>query len=112
MGAAVLWIIAIVCITASAETYYVNPSSSNTTCPEEGVPCYTLSQYASKPNDYFASNTSLILLPGNHSLDSELRINNITFLSVSLVSSNQSSIKIDTIYNHVHKHILTALTYS
>ena len=86
MGAAVLWIIARVCITASAETYYVNPSSSNTTCPEEGVPCYTLSQYASKPNDYFASNTSLILLPANHSLDSELRINNITFLSVSVAN--------------------------
>ena len=90
MGAAVLWIIARVCITASAETYYVNPSSSNTTCPEEGVPCYTLSQYASKPNDYFASNTSLILLPGNHSLDLELRINNITFLSVSV--ANETSL--------------------
>ena len=91
MGAAVLWIIARVCITASAETYYVNPSSSNTTCPEEGVPCYTLSQYASKPNDYFASNTSLILLPGNHSLDSELRINNITFLSVSVANETSPS---------------------
>ena len=86
MGAAVLWIIAIVCITASAETYYVKPTSSNTTCPEEGVPCFTFSHYASKPNGYFASNTSLILLPGNHSLDSELRINNITFLSVSVAN--------------------------
>lgn len=65
----------------STETYYTTPSLS-IPCPEEGVPCLTLSQYAAKPNSYFASNTTLIILPGNHSLDSELRITNITCLNL------------------------------
>ena len=80
----------IVCVTVmfmmlssltAAEIYYVTPIP-NTLCPEEGVPCFTLSEYATKPSDYFASNTTLILLPGNHSLDSVLWITNITSLSI------------------------------
>ena len=72
-------------VNTSAETYYVKPST-NTPCPEEDVPCFTLSQYANKSltSSYFASNTTLIILPGNHSLDLELSICNNTFLSVVL----------------------------
>ena len=71
----------ILLVVASAETYYITPSS-HTPCLEEGVPCFTLSQYATKPSTYFASSTTLILLPGNHILDLELSIGIITFLSV------------------------------
>ena len=60
-----------------SKTYYVAPSIP---CPEDVVPCFTLSQYAAKPNNYFASNSTLFLLPGNHSLDSELMMSNITSL--------------------------------
>ena len=63
----------------AAKTYYVIPTSSSP-CPKGGLPCFTLSQYASKTNAYFASNTSLVLLPGNHSLDSKLWINSISYL--------------------------------
>ena len=66
----------------STEPYYVTPSTS-VPCPVEGIDCYTLAQYASKPNDYFISNTSLIFLPGNHNLDSELVIGNITYLNIT-----------------------------
>ena len=72
-----------------AETYYVTPSS-NTPCPEDDVPCFTLSQYATKPSNFFASNTTLILLPENHSLDLEFSIWNITFLSVETSHSDTS----------------------
>ena len=76
-------------VLTTAETYYVTPSSS-IPCPEEGVPCFTLSQYATKPSDYFASNTTLILSPGNHSLDSKLSIRNITFLFIETSHSDTS----------------------
>ena len=81
-------------VVVSAKTYYVTPSS-NTTCPEgKGVPCFTLSQYATKPSNYFASNTTLILLPGNHSLDLEISIRNIKFLSVELNTTSHSDTSI------------------
>ena len=62
--------------------YYVIPTP-NTTCPEEGVLCFTLTQYASKPNDFFAPNITFSFLPGNHTLDLELRIQNITTLKLT-----------------------------
>ena len=62
--------------------YYVIPTP-NTTCPEEGLLCFTLTQYASKPNDFFAPNITFSFLPGNHTLDLELRIQNITTLKLT-----------------------------
>lgn len=56
----------------SGETYYAAPTTG-TLCPEDGVPCFNLSEYSAKPDNYFASNSTLILLPGNHSLDSWIR---------------------------------------
>ena len=77
----------IMCLPASAETYYVTPKSS-TPCPEEGVSCLTLSQYAL---EYFASNTTLILLPGNHSLDSDFHFTNMTYLAIVSESSVENT---------------------
>ena len=76
-------------VLTTAETYYITPSSS-TPRPGEGVPCFTLSQYATKPSNYFTSNTTLILLPGNHSLDSKLSIRNITSLFIETTHSDTS----------------------
>ena len=76
-------------VLTTAETYYITPSSS-IPCPEEGVPCFTLSQYATKPSDYFASNATLILSPGNHSLDSKLSIRSISSLSVDSNTTSHS----------------------
>ena len=72
-----------------AEKYYVKPTLG-ASCPQEGVPCMTLSQYVAKPSSYFASNTSLIMLPGNHSLNNAtLSIANITSLEIVNMSSSQ-----------------------
>ena len=57
-----------------AETFYVKPTLS-TSCPE--TPCMTLTQYAAQARPFFPPNTSLMLLPGNHSLSSALVITNI-----------------------------------
>ena len=48
---------------ATAEQFYVVPSSS-TSCPKE--PCYTLTDLIQNSSQYFASDTVIILLAGNH----------------------------------------------
>ena len=72
-----------------ADTYYATPSSS-IPCPEEDGPCFTLSQYATKPSNYFASTTTLILLPGNHSLNANLRISSINYLNITPIEAFSS----------------------
>ena len=49
--------------TATAEQFYVVPSDS-TSCPRK--PCYTLTDIVQNSSRYFASNTVIIFLPGNH----------------------------------------------
>ena len=47
----------------TAEQFYVAPSGS-THCPSE--PCYTVTDVVLNPSRYFASNTVITFLPGNH----------------------------------------------
>ena len=49
--------------TATAEQFYVVPSH-NKSCPRD--PCYTLTDVAQNSSRYFASNTVIIFLAGNH----------------------------------------------
>ena len=86
----------------AAETYYVTPLSKNSSY-EENVPCFTLSQYAMKTSSYFASNSTLILLPGNHSLDLELSIQNITFLSIVQYSFISETVYISDTFITCHQ---------
>ena len=60
-----------VCFTQS--TYYIKPTP-DTPCPAE--PCLTLSEYAQ--GHFLTSNTTLIFLPGNHSLDRDIAVTNVT----------------------------------
>ena len=76
---------------SSAETYYVTPAV-HIPCPEEALPCFTLSEYATKPNNYFASNSTIILLPGDHSLGSKLMIKSIRYLGIQESSHSDTSI--------------------
>ena len=72
-------------------TYYSTPTP-DVPCPAE--PCHTLSEYAKQPSQYFASNTTLVFLPGDHTLTTTVLLenfNNLTILggfsSLLLVSS-------------------------
>ena len=56
-------------------TYYVKPTS-DTPCPAH--PCLTLSEYAQQPYPYGTSNTTLLLLPGDHTLTVNFTVENIT----------------------------------
>ena len=48
---------------------YVTPKEEST-CPLSAQPCYTLSQISDNPARYFASNTTVVLLPGTHTINS------------------------------------------
>ena len=51
--------------------YYITPSPSDP-CLEK--PCLTLSQFATNTSKYLDSNTTMIFLPGNHNLDTNLTV--------------------------------------
>ena len=60
------------------KVYYVTPSADDpcSTAVDLHPQCITLSQFAAKPSNYLGSNTTLILLPGTHMLNSVLNVYN------------------------------------
>lgn len=60
------------------EILYITPSTN--ICPTE--PCLTLSQFAIGANTTVKSNTTLLFLPGYHSLCSELTVSNVKVFSM------------------------------
>ena len=63
-------------------TLHVRPTSTNTSCPTH--PCYTLSEYAKDPGQYFnETNLTLQFLPGTHRLNVNLTITNIHQLEIT-----------------------------
>ena len=76
----VLWLYYVVIMSACSaqSTYYVKPTP-DTVCPT--MPCLTLSLCVEWANDHlFPSNTTLVFLPGDHSLESNLSIVNASKL--------------------------------
>ena len=76
--------------TTTAEQFYVI-SSSSTSCPRELEPCHTLTDMVQNPSQYFASNTVITLLPGDHQTNIS---RNLTVLikdvrNVSLIGSQR-----------------------
>ena len=76
--------------TTTAEQLYVI-SSNSTSCPRE--PCHTLTDMVQNPSQYFASNTVITLLPGDHQTNIS---RNLTVLikdvrNVSLIGSDSSN---------------------
>ena len=67
-------------------TYYVTPTP-DTPCQED--PCHTLSEYVSKAEQYFTSNATMVLLPGEHGLQENVTVRNIGRLA--FISNSSSS---------------------
>jgi len=57
----------------SARVIYVTPEKEHS-CPRNTQLCYTLSHIAENPMKYFSSNTKIIFLPGNHTIDTNRSI--------------------------------------
>ena len=59
---------------------YVKPTP-HAPCPAD--PCLTLSQYAQQPHHYLTSNTTLLLLPGDHILSVNFRVENVSDIEIN-----------------------------
>jgi len=77
---AALPVFSILAITCSGHTtHYIKPTP-DTTCPAE--PCLTLSEYAQQPHNYLTSNTTLLLLPGDHVLSVNFEVENVRAVEI------------------------------
>ena len=86
-------------------TYHIKPTS-DTPCPIE--PCLTLSEYAQ--GHFLTSDTTLIFLPGNHSLDRDIAITNVTRFVMLGDSTSLPSIASTIVCNG--PHVFTFLNIS
>ena len=69
-------------ILTSSKVYYIKPSL-NDSCPTE--PCLTLSQFAVHSDEYLESHTLLTFLPGVHSLEGKLFVNNTNTFALRIL---------------------------
>ena len=68
----------------SAENVYcVTPTAGScSSCPHNATNCTTLSEYAHAAELYFTSDTTMVFLPGNHALVTNITVANITRLTM------------------------------
>ena len=74
----------------SAENVYcVTPTGTScSTCPHNSTHCATLSQYTQQAESYFTSNTTMVFLPGDHTLDMNITVANISRMTMYGESSS------------------------
>ena len=83
-----------------AIAYYVRPSSSQTSnviCPNQS--CLTFNDYAREKDQYFQDSTSFIFLSGVHQLDLQLRLENISNISLCIVEDGSVQIILSPMVN-------------
>ena len=76
----------------SAENVYcVTPTAtSGSSCPHNSTNCTTLSEYAREAELYFTSYTTMVFLPGDHALDTNITVSNIARLTLRGESSSNN----------------------
>ena len=74
----------------SAENVYcVAPTATScSSCPHNSANCTTLSEYAREAELYFTSDTTMVFLPGDHTLDTNLTVANVARLTMRGESSS------------------------
>ena len=74
----------------SAEKAYCVTSNvtSCSSCPHNSTHCTTLSEYAQEAELYFTSNTTMVFLPGDHVLDTNITVANAAGLTLRGESSS------------------------
>ena len=77
------------------ETCYIVPNISGipSICPNTSNPCVTLSQFALRLTTYTAnsSHIDLVFLPGHHSLQIQLKLENYHYLSFRVFDTKSST---------------------
>ena len=76
----------------SAENVYcVTPTAATcSSCLHNSTHCATLSEYAQEVEMYFTSNTTMVFLPGDHALDMNITVANVTRLTMHGESSSDN----------------------
>ena len=73
----------------SAENVYcVTPTATSCSSCPHSTHCATLSEYARKAELYFTADTTMVFLPGDHTLDTNITIGNVTRLTMRGESSS------------------------
>ena len=74
----------------SAENVYcvIPATTSCSSCPHDSLNCTTLSEYAQEAELYFTSNTTMVFLPGDHILDTNITVANVDRLTMCGESSS------------------------
>ena len=82
----------VIMTTCSGHTIrYIKPTP-DTPCPAD--PCLTLSEYAQQPHHYLTSNTTLLLLPGEHDLSVNFTVENVSDFEIRAASSSPHAVNI------------------
>ena len=63
-------------------------ATSCSSCPHNSANCTTLSEYAQEAELYFTSNTTMVFLPGDHALNVNITVSNVTRLTMHGESSS------------------------
>ena len=73
----------------SAENVYcVTPTATSCSSCPHNTHCATLSEYAQEAELYFTSNTTMVFLPGDHTLDTNITVVNVARLTMCGESSS------------------------
>ena len=73
----------------SAENVYcVTPTATSCSSCPHSTHCTTLSEYAQEAELYFTSNTTIVFLPGDHILDTNITVVNVSWLTLCGESSS------------------------
>ena len=73
----------------SAENVYcVTPTATSCSSCPHNTHCATLSEYAQEAEIYFTSNTTMVFLPGDHTLDTNITVANVARLTMRGESSS------------------------
>ena len=77
-----------------SSTNYVLPTDGNSTLCQQNpiIQCLTFNQYTNNQDQYFHSNTIFVFLPGNHHLNTSLRLSDVQHMSFhgELTSAGES----------------------
>ena len=76
---------------SSAENVYcVTPTATSCSSCPHNTHCTTFSEYAQEAELYFTSNTTMVFLPGDHNLDKNITVANVTRLTLRGESSSDN----------------------
>ena len=79
----------------SAENVYcVTPTATSCSSCPHNTHCATLSEYAQEAKSYFTSDTTMVFLPGDHVLDTNITVANVTRLTMCGESSSGNRVTV------------------